>query len=540
MAALSSPCVLLPARAAPQQQQRSSSGRQAFVSAFLGGQQQRFAGQRAALEASSSSGAAQRRVVTMASKGEGERGQCAWLVVAGRRAGRPCMLLASERPSATPPPAVTGMIKLALPAGKANPAPPVGPALGAKARCCRCRGPAAAPRSWQQRHKQSVVSVSMAGPRAAPNACPLRQHTSRHARGCTGSPPAGLTSLAAPPPPRPPVLLQGVNIMQFCKEYNAATQDKVGMIIPVEISVYEDRSFTFVLKTPPASGACRASHAACSRVSLETPAGSPRWECRFGLPRFPSWDCRPCAGRASRRRRLWLACRPETAASLGAPGGGKQPCRRGPAAQRAALRASSLTGMPCQLPLLLTSPRPRPVLLAVLLKKAAGVESGSGEPNRKMVGKVTMDQVRRETKQSVVHAVLTFLTLYLGIHACTSLQQRCSSTKAESGPGAHRCCMHRSFVHMCNRACTHAVDSAAAARTYGRGPGPCEAAAPCDDAVHLLGCTHSTPCHAGHTCATLPPFTLPLLVTLCSLPYLHSDCSNVLDAPLPWLPPAGA
>jgi hypothetical protein len=45
-----------------------------------------------------------------------------------------------------------------------------------------------------------------------------------------------------------------VNIMQFCKEYNAATQDKVGMIIPVEISVYEDRSFTFVLKTPPASG----------------------------------------------------------------------------------------------------------------------------------------------------------------------------------------------------------------------------------------------------------------------------------------------
>lgn len=41
--------------------------------------------------------------------------------------------------------------------------------------------------------------------------------------------------------------------MQFCKEYNAATQDKVGTIIPVEISVYEDRSFTFILKTPPAS-----------------------------------------------------------------------------------------------------------------------------------------------------------------------------------------------------------------------------------------------------------------------------------------------
>lgn len=72
---------------------------------------------------------------------------------------------------------VAALIKLALPAGKANPAPPVGPALG--------------------------------------------QH--------------------------------GVNIMQFCKEYNAKTADQAGMIIPVEISVYEDRSFTFILKTPPAS-----------------------------------------------------------------------------------------------------------------------------------------------------------------------------------------------------------------------------------------------------------------------------------------------
>ena len=72
---------------------------------------------------------------------------------------------------------VVAMIKLALPAGKANPAPPVGPALG--------------------------------------------QH--------------------------------GVNIMMFCKEYTAKTADQAGMVIPVEISVYEDRSFTFVLKTPPAS-----------------------------------------------------------------------------------------------------------------------------------------------------------------------------------------------------------------------------------------------------------------------------------------------
>ncbi|NEP47617.1 MAG: 50S ribosomal protein L11 [Moorea sp. SIO3C2] len=72
---------------------------------------------------------------------------------------------------------VVALIKLALPAGKANPAPPVGPALG--------------------------------------------QH--------------------------------GVNIMAFCKEYNAKTADQAGMVIPVEISVFEDRSFTFILKTPPAS-----------------------------------------------------------------------------------------------------------------------------------------------------------------------------------------------------------------------------------------------------------------------------------------------
>ena len=72
---------------------------------------------------------------------------------------------------------VVAMIKLAITAGKANPAPPIGPALG--------------------------------------------QH--------------------------------GVNIMAFCKEYNAKTADKVGLVVPVEISVFEDRSFTFILKTPPAS-----------------------------------------------------------------------------------------------------------------------------------------------------------------------------------------------------------------------------------------------------------------------------------------------
>jgi large subunit ribosomal protein L11 len=59
---------------------------------------------------------------------------------------------------------------------------------------------------------------------------------------------------ANPAPPIGPALGQhGVNIMMFCKEYNAKTADQVGMVVPVEISVYEDRSFTFVLKTPPAS-----------------------------------------------------------------------------------------------------------------------------------------------------------------------------------------------------------------------------------------------------------------------------------------------
>jgi large subunit ribosomal protein L11 len=88
---------------------------------------------------------------------------------------------------------VVALIKLALPAGKANPAPPVGPALG--------------------------------------------QH--------------------------------GVNIMAFCKEYNAKTADKAGYIIPVEISVFEDRSFTFILKTPPASVLIKKA------VGIEKGAGEP-------------------------------------------------------------------------------------------------------------------------------------------------------------------------------------------------------------------------------------------------------------------------
>jgi large subunit ribosomal protein L11 len=72
---------------------------------------------------------------------------------------------------------ITGYIKLQIPAGAANPAPPVGPALGQK----------------------------------------------------------------------------GVNIMEFCKAYNAATQSQAGMVVPVVITVYSDRSFSFVTKSPPAS-----------------------------------------------------------------------------------------------------------------------------------------------------------------------------------------------------------------------------------------------------------------------------------------------
>ncbi|MGI8707698.1 MAG: 50S ribosomal protein L11 [Actinomycetota bacterium] len=59
---------------------------------------------------------------------------------------------------------------------------------------------------------------------------------------------------ATPAPPVGPALGQaGINIMEFCKQYNAETQQNTGTIVPVEITVYEDRSFTFVTKTPPAA-----------------------------------------------------------------------------------------------------------------------------------------------------------------------------------------------------------------------------------------------------------------------------------------------
>jgi large subunit ribosomal protein L11 len=59
---------------------------------------------------------------------------------------------------------------------------------------------------------------------------------------------------ATPAPPIGPALGQhGVNIMEFCKAYNAATESQRGNVVPVEITVYEDRSFTFITKTPPAA-----------------------------------------------------------------------------------------------------------------------------------------------------------------------------------------------------------------------------------------------------------------------------------------------
>src|SRR3974390_1165136 len=60
---------------------------------------------------------------------------------------------------------------------------------------------------------------------------------------------------AGKPPPAPPVGTalgpHGVQTMEFCRQYNAATEDKAGQVIPVEITIYEDRSFPFILKTPP-------------------------------------------------------------------------------------------------------------------------------------------------------------------------------------------------------------------------------------------------------------------------------------------------
>ena len=76
---------------------------------------------------------------------------------------------------------------------------------------------------------------------------------------------------ATPAPPVGPALGQhGVNIMEFCKDYNARTQDKTGQIIPAQLTIFEDRSFTFVLKTPPAADMLRKA------AGVDKGSGNPR------------------------------------------------------------------------------------------------------------------------------------------------------------------------------------------------------------------------------------------------------------------------
>ena len=86
---------------------------------------------------------------------------------------------------------------------------------------------------------------------------------------------------ANPAPPVGPALgAHGVNIMEFCKAYNAATEDQRGNVVPVEITVYEDRSFTFTLKTPPAAELIKkaAGVKKGSGVPHTNKVGSVTWE----------------------------------------------------------------------------------------------------------------------------------------------------------------------------------------------------------------------------------------------------------------------
>jgi large subunit ribosomal protein L11 len=76
---------------------------------------------------------------------------------------------------------------------------------------------------------------------------------------------------ANPAPPIGPALGQhGVNIMEFCKEYNARTQNQVGQIIPAQLTIFEDRSFNFILKTPPAADLLRKA------AGIDKGSGNPR------------------------------------------------------------------------------------------------------------------------------------------------------------------------------------------------------------------------------------------------------------------------
>lgn len=89
---------------------------------------------------------------------------------------------------------------------------------------------------------------------------------------------------ANPAPPIGPALGQhGVNIMEFCKQFNAATQDRMGLVLPVVISVYVDKSFSFVVKSPPAAVLLKkaAGIESGARDSVREHAGTVTWEaCR--------------------------------------------------------------------------------------------------------------------------------------------------------------------------------------------------------------------------------------------------------------------
>ena len=85
--------------------------------------------------------------------------------------------------------------------------------------------------------------------------------------------PAGAANPA--PPVGPALGAAGVNIMQFCQAFNAETQDKKGDIIPVEISVYEDKSFSFITKTPP------AAHLIKKELNLKSGSAKPQAICSY-------------------------------------------------------------------------------------------------------------------------------------------------------------------------------------------------------------------------------------------------------------------
>jgi hypothetical protein len=97
---------------------------------------------------------------------------------------------------------------------------------------------------------------------------------------------------ATPAPPVGPALGQyGINLAGFCKEFNAATRGSEGLIVPAVVTVYKDRSFTFILKSPPAA------------VLLKRAAGLPRVQPRKGGKRYPCAVRRDCEAQEQRLER---------------------------------------------------------------------------------------------------------------------------------------------------------------------------------------------------------------------------------------------